>query len=296
MYRTKEAWTALAPAKLNLFFEVYGKRDDGFHEIASLALPIRLFDTLTLQARNDGKIEFECSIRSAGGNDIPLGNDNLVVQALELLQKKTQTDQGANVTLVKRIPSQAGLGGGSSDASAAILAATKAWNLKLSDRELSDLGAQIGSDCPIFFQNGASLSRGRGERIQAVNGFPQLYFVLLKPPEGLSTAKVYANCLPSHDGKIREVDNFITRLGRSSVGELGSRFFNRLESAARSVWPEFDDVRRQLTRLDCLAVRMSGSGTAFFGLCRSKKHADRVAARLRQRVPCNTEIFSVASF
>lgn len=293
LYQTDSGWTVQAPAKLNLFFEVYGKRTDGFHEISSLALPIRLFDTLTFQSNENGIIDFDCA---GGSDDVPTDQANIVVRSLSLLKKRTGTDRGATVRLFKRIPSQAGLGGGSSDAAAAILAANKAWNLSLSRQEMSDLGAEIGSDLPIFFQQGASLSQGRGEKTETVDGVPQLYFILLKPKEGLSTAEVYGQCMKSHDGRLRSIETMLSLLKTASVQEIGQGFYNRLEDPAAVIWPNFERTKTLLEQAGCLAVRMSGSGTAFYGLCRNRRHADQLAARLRQMLRNNEKVFSVAGF
>lgn len=292
LYQTDFGWVAQAPAKLNLFFEVYGKRNDGFHEISSLALPVRLFDTLTLQPNENGVIDFHCV---GGAEDVPTNQENIVVRALSLLRERTGTNQGATVRLFKRIPSQAGLGGGSSDAAAAILAANKAWNLGLLRQEMSDLGAEIGSDLPIFFQRGASLSGGRGEKTEPFDGMPRLYFVLLKPKEGLSTAQVYGQCMNLHDGRLRSVETMRSVLKTGSVSEIGREFYNRLEAPAAALWPNFVRTQTLLEQVGCLAVRMSGSGTAFYGLCRSKRHADSLAAKLRQRLHNGEEVYSIAS-
>ncbi|MDR2707045.1 MAG: 4-(cytidine 5'-diphospho)-2-C-methyl-D-erythritol kinase, partial [Planctomycetaceae bacterium] len=196
IYKSKTFWTAYAPAKLNLFFEVYGKRDDGFHEITSIALPIRLFDTLIFEPTEKEEIDFCCLNASS---DVPDNENNLVVRAIRLLQKRVGIIRGARIRLFKRIPSQAGLGGGSSDAATTLQTARLVWNLNISDKELLEIAAELGSDCPIFFHRNASISYGRGERIRSIGGFiPKLYFVILKPSEGLSTATVYNQCMSCH--------------------------------------------------------------------------------------------------
>src|SRR5262245_50458973 len=129
---TETGWTAETPAKINLFFEVLGKRSDHFHEIVSIAVPIRLFDTLSLELSDDPVIHFECF----DGKDIPLDDTNLVVRAARILQQRFHVRQGAAIKLTKRIPNQAGLGGGSSDAAATLWLASWAWNLDVSDAEL----------------------------------------------------------------------------------------------------------------------------------------------------------------
>jgi len=281
--------TAEAPAKINLFFEVLGKRSDNFHEIASVAVPIRLFDTLTFTATDNPAIQFEC----IGGNEIPLDDTNLIVRAAKTIQRRFNVQSGAAITLTKRIPSQAGLGGGSSDAVTALRLACRGWNLDVSDAELLPIAAEIGSDCPIFFYDVPTLSTGRGEQIQPLLPLPPLWFILLKPPEGLSTASVYAECMPLHDGQFRQPDNLITALSNGNVQEIGKHLFNRLEVPAQKLWHRFGKIKDQLLTAGCLAVQMSGSGTAFFGLCENDAHAEETFQRLHRELTQGHELFLV---
>jgi len=271
-----EPHTILAPAKLNLFFEIHGKRPDGFHEITSLACPIDCYDTLTFEPTEDDVLDFDCS---DGGTDVPTDETNIVVRALNLLKQETKTKCGAIVRLTKRIPSQAGLGGGSSDAVAALIVANRSWKLGLTPEELCRLAVTIGSDCPIFFQQGASISRGRGELIEPIE-LPSLHFVIIKPSEGLPTSAVYAECLKHHDGTVRQLESVLKPLKSGDLGEFGRQLFNRLESSAAALWNGYETTKRLFEQVDCLAVQMSGSGTAFFGLCRDDRHAERVTEKL----------------
>jgi 4-diphosphocytidyl-2-C-methyl-D-erythritol kinase len=288
--QTKTGWLVSAPAKLNLFFEVYGKRADSFHEIISVALPVRLFDTLTFEPIMEPKIDFACQ---GGTADVPTGEENIVVRALRHLCQRTGVERGARVRLFKRIPSQAGLGGGSSDAAAVILAARQAWNLNLSNTDLTNIAAELGSDCPVFFHQNASISWGRGEKIRPLQSTPKLYFVILKPDEGLSTAQVYAQCMPCHDKCFQKPKELLNALKYGNIDRIGQNFFNRLEEPAKSIWSRFGEIRQKLEQLDCLSIRMSGSGTAFYGLCRNFQHACRAAGQLRKQMKKNELVFAV---
>jgi len=289
---SKSGWIAETPAKVNLFFEVLGKRDDHFHEIVSIALPIRLFDTLSFDATDDSQIKFECI---GNRKDVPLDETNLVVRATRLIQQRFNVRQGAAITLTKRIPSQAGLGGGSSDATAALRLACRVWNLDVPDSELLPIAAEMGSDCPIFFYDVPTLSQGKGERIQPLPPMPTLWFVLLKPPEGLSTAKVYAECMPLHNGQFHQPDDLITALFSGDVLAIGQHLFNRLEVPAQKLWYRFGEVKNQLLAAGCLAVQMSGSGTAFFGLCKDETQAKEVFQRLHQEPTQGNEVFAAST-
>ncbi|MDR0869364.1 MAG: 4-(cytidine 5'-diphospho)-2-C-methyl-D-erythritol kinase [Planctomycetaceae bacterium] len=287
----REIWTVFAPAKLNLFFEVLGKRPDGFHEIVSVAVPVRLFDTLTFRESDTIRLTVH-----GGGTDIPTDERNIVVKALRKIQDAAGYSGGAAIRLFKRIPSQAGLGGGSSDAAAALQLARRAWKLKITDDELCRIAADVGSDCPLFFYNTATSGTGRGEIIQPLKLLNrQLHFVIVKPPEGLSTAEVYKNCMLLHGGQFRSAEKFLTEWNSGNVERIGNALFNRLEVPARHLWHRFDEVRAMFDGLDCLAVQMSGSGTAFFGLCRSKRHARFVVKELRRRSKSKDFIAAVES-
>jgi 4-diphosphocytidyl-2-C-methyl-D-erythritol kinase len=280
LQRSESGWRVDTPSKINLFFEVLGKRNDNFHEIVSIAAPIQLTDTLTFNATSDPHIHFRCI---GGSSDVPLDDANLVVRAATLLQQRYHVSQGAAITLTKRIPSQAGLGGGSSDASATLRLASRAWHLDVPDSELRTISAEIGSDCPIFFYDGPTIRTGRGDRIRPLPPIPPLWVVLLKPPEGLSTASVYAECMPLHDGDFRQPDDLLAALSSGDVRAIGQHLFNRLEVPAQKLWHRFGEIREQLLAAGCLAVQMCGSGTAFFGLCNDESHANEVLQRVSSR-------------
>ncbi len=189
------------PAKLNLFFEVLGKRADGYHEIETLMCPISLCDTLHFQGASGENVDLECSwgMASQGGSGfegVPRDSTNLVLRAVETIRRRTGTTQGAKLRLIKRIPTAAGLGGGSSDAAAALVAASIGWKLDLPLSELAALAAELGSDVPFFLHDGPAVCRGRGEQIEPVDGLGLLNFVVVRPPEGLATAAVYGACSP----------------------------------------------------------------------------------------------------
>lgn len=285
-----EVW---APAKLNLFLEVLGRRADGFHEIETLMVAVTVFDTICLVATHEDRIELACEMgagvcareRSSGAASSLLGEmperaDNLVVRALERLRDAAGVQAGARVRLVKRIPSAAGLGGASSDAAAALAAANIAWGLRWSRARLAQLAGDLGSDVPFFFGPGAAVCRGRGERIEPLQMPGRLHVVVVRPPEGLSTADVYRRCVPA-EGRPMTAGPLAETLRCGGWSRVGQHLHNRLESAAEQLTPWIGRLRRVFDRLDCLGHRMSGSGTSYYGISRNAGHARRVAARLR---------------
>ena len=275
-----------APAKLNLFFEVLARRNDGYHEIETLMCPIDLYDTLCFREEPSGQIDLQCErvlqpekCDGSRSCDLPEGGDNLVVRATEVLRSHAGVRSGAMLHLVKRIPIAAGLGGGSSDAAAALVAANEGWGLGCSRDELVQPAAELGSDVPFFLSGGPAVCRGRGERVEPVGGVGVLDFVVVCPPSGLSTAAVYGVCRPA--GEPRPLAPLLDALEQGDLEQAGRLLFNRLQSAAKTLSPWIERLQREFARLDCLGHGMSGSGTAYFGLCRHARHARREARRLQ---------------
>ncbi len=279
-----EVW---APAKLNLFLEVLAKRSDGFHEIETLMCPVNLCDTLYFEETSTGRIElsvheaFGRRSQQAHGDVLPEGTDNLVVRALRLLQERTGCGRGLRVRLTKRIPLAAGMAGGSSDAAAALLAANRLWQVGLDPQGLSCVAAELGSDIPFFFHRGAAICRGRGEKIESVALPTALHFVVVRPPSGLSTAKVFGACRPATTAQsIRPV---VEAWSRGHIDLLGRRLHNRLQPIAAGLCDDIGQLEEKFSELEVLGHQMSGSGTSYFGLCRGARHARRIAATLRSQ-------------
>lgn len=277
----------LAPAKLNLFLEVLARRADGYHEIETLMVAVSVYDTVEFTARADRALQVECDLgvrRQANAADdtlgqVPSGVDNLAYQAVDRLRRATGVAGGASLRITKRIPAAAGLGGASSDAAAALRAANTGWKLGWSLARLRELAATIGSDVPFFLGGGAAICTGRGEQIQPVGVPANLHFVIVRPPEGLSTAAVYRRCEPAKE--IRRAAPLIAQLQEGRTKELARYLFNRLQPAAARLTPWIERLQDEFERLDCVGHQMTGSGTSYFGICRHARHARRVAARLR---------------
>ncbi len=272
-----------APAKLNLHLEVLQRRADGYHELESLLVPIGLVDTLLFRPVGNGDIDFacECEGHQGGTAGLPESSDNLVVRALEMLRARTGRALGAVVRLVKRIPVGAGLGGGSSDAAAALVAGNLGWKLGFTLAELHELAAGLGSDVPFFLHGGPAVCRGRGEQVEPVSGLGRLHFVVCMPPASLLTRDVYGICEPvARSGAWQAL---LAALREGDLALAGRLLHNRLEEAAARLSPWVARLRREFARLDVLGACLSGSGTAYFGLCRSAWQARRVGALLQQR-------------
>jgi len=267
---------ALAPAKLNLYLEVLGRRPDGFHEIESLMATVDLFDELSFREHEDGAIALECDDPS-----LPVDGRNLVVRAAELLKTESGCRSGARITLKKAIPAQAGLAGGSSDAAATLAALDRLWGLNSPPGRLAELAGRIGSDVAFFLYGPSAVCRGRGERVERVSLPTPLHFVLAAPHVGLSTADVYRRLSPPRQP--RSIGPVLDALAHGGPAELGRSLFNRLQPVAESIRPELATVRDALADLDpplCGSL-MSGSGSAYFGLARDLDAAERAADALK---------------
>ncbi len=284
---TTGAVTLPCPAKLNLSLAVLARRPDGFHELESLMVPVDLADTLTLRLASSPGVSL--AVRFGGGlvtprgrplaRDVPSGAGNLVVRAVTALAEAAGLEPRLELELVKRIPSGAGLGGGSSDAATAIAAAAAAWNLDWSRERLAEIAAGIGSDVPWFFAGGPAIASGRGERVVAVPPFEPLAAVIACPATGLSTAAVYQACHPEPE-RAGEAERLAAAIAAGDLRQALPLVHNSLEAPARGLCGDIDRLLADLGRAGGLCPRLTGSGSACFTLCRTLAEAEAVSARL----------------
>ena len=276
-----------ARAKLNLSLAVLAKRPDGFHEIESLMVPVTLHDTLTIRTSDSSDVRL--TVRFGGRllepaaavlrRDVPTDDSNLVVRAARLLAAEAGETRGLEIDLVKEIPSGAGLGGGSSDAAAALVGAAEAWGIDWPRSRLATLAAQLGSDVPFFLEGGPAIASGRGERLVAVGGIPALHAVIACPAAGLSTAAVYTHCTP--DAAQRGAAERLA--GAFVAGDLGTAFaamHNTLEPPARALAADVSRLLDAMTAAWAVRPMLTGSGSACFALVRSEPEARGIAVRL----------------
>ena len=288
--------SVLAPAKINLFLELLGKRPDGFHELETVMVAVSLFDRLEVTPLTTPDVVLDCAWevgQVAQANrlgdvttylgDLPPAESNLVTRAVEKLQAEEGVTQGAKIVLRKRIPSASGFGGASSDAAAALLAANQVWNLGCSIDRLSEIAATLGSDIPFFLHagqlgSGQAVATGRGEKIKTFPG-NRLDLVLVRPEGGLSTAKVFQQCrIPEKPDSSADL---LARLQSDQRTSIPRALTNRLGTPARELSTKIDRVATLCEQLDVVAHQMSGSGSGYFAVCRNRPHALHVAGRLR---------------
>ena len=267
--------TRLSPAKINLTLWVGPLRDDGFHELESLVAQVGLYDEVSVAPRDDGRIVLSCDDPS-----IPTGDSNLVIRAAHALASFARIENPcAQMGLRKRIPAGAGLGGGSSNAAAALHLLNELWDLDLPAAKLAEIGATIGSDVPLFFSSPLCVMRGRGELIEPRDIKLGAWVVLVLPPVHCSTTAVYAawDRLPEHPQR-PPIDEILSQAGEP--GWLMEVLFNDLEPAAFAAYPELSKAHARLQQLAAGPVRMTGSGSAFFRLFAGRAEADGFARRI----------------
>jgi len=304
LHRQDSTWEVQAPAKLNLCLEVLGRRDDGYHEVETLMVPLRIHDSIRLVSEppsdgGQGSIHLQVVSPPVGPvtwSSVPLGHNNLTYRAVESLRQAAGVPFGARIHLMKRIPTEAGLGGGSSDAAAALVAANAAWNLNWNRTRLGQVASSIGSDVPFFLDGGAAVCRGRGEQVTRVPHATPLHVVVVRPPIGLSTGDVFGSFDATANGSegapavsresggrpSRRVADAVAALVAGRLADLGRLLFNRLGHPARRLTDWMDRLAYAFENyVDVAGHVMTGSGTAYFGLCRNAFHARRVAAILR---------------
>jgi 4-diphosphocytidyl-2-C-methyl-D-erythritol kinase len=268
----------LAPAKINLFLWVGERRADGLHEVSSVMQSVSLADELAVSP-SDG-ISLDVSPAGAAPED----ESNLVVAAVRALRGACSSGSGAALSLVKRIPAGAGLGGGSADAAAALVGLNELWGCRLSKKALEKLGASIGADVPFCVRGGTAGAIGAGERLGPLIVREPLWWVIAKPPGSQSTAEVYAR-FDELAGQ-RPGDSDPVELGdalaRGDLDRIAAALRNDLEEATVSLMPSMESMRASLTDAGALGAVMSGSGPAWCGLARDEAHAAEIASRLNE--------------
>ncbi|MFV1977017.1 MAG: 4-(cytidine 5'-diphospho)-2-C-methyl-D-erythritol kinase [Candidatus Scalindua sp.] len=263
-----------APAKINLFLEILGKRNDGYHEIETIMQEIDLADNLQFEEIQE-EVKLECSDKN-----IPLNQDNLVCKAANLILKECGIKKGVLINLEKKIPVGAGLGGGSSDAAATLKALNLLWNVGLSDGELMEFAAKLGSDIPFFIKGGTSLCGGRGEKISPVEVRGKMHYLVLFPHVHISTETIYKNLKIDLTKKRKDVSFFLDALRYSEVAGIGKLLFNRLEEVVFTTYPDLLKVQSSLKIFDFCGLSISGSGSAFFGLCNDRHQAEAIKSKV----------------
>jgi 4-diphosphocytidyl-2-C-methyl-D-erythritol kinase len=254
----KALYDVPAPAKLNLFLHITGRRPDGYHLLQSVFMLIDWCDTLHFELRTDGQIS-RADLKSAGGTaSEALPAEDLAVRAARALQAACGTSLGVHIGLEKNIPSQAGMGGGSSDAATCLLALQRLWGVRLPEKELRALALSLGADVPFFLSGGHAWVEGIGEDITPIS-LPAARFVVVKTPAGVSTPEIF------NAPGLKRDSRTATMLGFAAYadGQVFKFGHNDLQPVAQKLCPEIDQSMEWLESQQ-LSGRMTGSGSAVF--------------------------------
>lgn len=282
--------TIYAPAKINWFLNVLHLREDGFHEIQSLIQKVTLYDEISFAPSRDLVLETEAEI---------LLEENLIFKAARRLQDAYGVETGAKIVLKKNIPMGAGLGGGSSDAAAALTGLNELWALKRSTAELSRIAEQLGSDVPFFLHGPLSYAHGRGEILSPCKGEKSLNILLVKPSFNISTAWAYRTLADVRSGKreegfdredpeltkkavkVNNIRHFIRIFEKAELRGLNGVVLNDLESIVIKTFPVIAEIKDKLTGLGAEFSLMSGSGSTVFGVFNTRKEAEQASQRFK---------------
>lgn len=271
-----------ARAKINWTLDVVGVLENGYHDLDMLMQSVTLCDQMTMEDAD----ALSLSVRMGGGF-VPADESNLVLRAARALQEYASCTKGAKITLRKYIPVAAGMGGGSSDAAAALKGLNVLWGLGLSDDKLEKIGLSIGADVPFCIRGGLQRAQGVGERLTPVAMKRQLYIVAFQPCKGLSTKEVFTSL---HEDGIRDEDRPDNEraqqaLERGDVRLLGKSLGNVLEPVSRRLRPEIDKAILDIEAAGAVKARMTGSGSAVFGVFLHAGACRKAAQELQKTYP-----------
>lgn len=260
-----------ANAKINWALEVTGRREDGYHLLDMLMQPVSLCDELSAEEADEISLEIE-------GDPIAPGPENLIWRAAVALRSHAGIIKGAHIVLKKRIPSQAGLGGGSADCAAALRLLRRLWQIDVSDEELQGIGLKLGADVPFCLINRFSRVQGIGETVKPVGWAKEIALVILKPDEGVPTPKAFRVLDETFQQKPkRDLDSALNALSNGDWGNFARYAGNDLLGPALQIVPRIGECIELLKKHGALYADMSGSGSAVFGVFADMSKAQAAA-------------------
>jgi 4-diphosphocytidyl-2-C-methyl-D-erythritol kinase len=261
------------PAKVNLVLEILSKRADGYHEISTVLQAVDLFDRLTVEAAEGFSLV-------TTDPDLPAADGNVAMRAARALADAAGIGRGARIALDKRIPVAAGLGGGSSDAAATLVALNRLWALRWSAARLAEVAIGLGMDVPFVLGRGRALATGRGERLQSPPAEGGYALVLVNPKFPLSTRDVYGRVPAGWKAEPNGTREVMAALKTRSAARLAAVLTNHLEDVVAPTVPAIGHMKAALLAAGALGAAMSGSGPTVFGVARSLDHARQIRRRV----------------
>ncbi len=249
-------------AKINLSLRVLGKRPDGYHEVDTVLQTISLHDTITLSVTETPQIVLSCDDRS-----LPMGADNLVYRAAESLRSRFAPGRGARIRLVKRIPAQAGLGGGSSDAAVTLLALAHLWQVTAKEAELLEIAVALGVDVPFFLCGGTARATGAGDKLAPLRDAPDQFLLVIKANANIATSDAYRS-LKARSLTSAEAKTILSNSERGGISDIfdSKDFQNAFEPPVFKLAPEIKQAKVALIKAGAKTALLTGSGSAVFGI------------------------------
>lgn len=276
----QQSMTLRALAKINLALDVLGRRPDGYHEVEMVLQSISLHDLVSLRVGGKKEIHLTCT-----DPEVPQGPGNLAFEAARLLKERYSVEEGVSIFINKRIPKEAGLAGGSTNAAATLKGLNRLWHLGLKEEDLLTIGQELGADVPYCLQGGTCLARGIGERLTPLPAVPPFVVVLAKPPGGLATREVYQGFRMNKVKKRPDIQRLIRGVKGRSLSEITASMGNVLEAVSISLLPEIASIQTEMLALGARVSQMTGSGPTVFGIVSSEKEAAKVKRGLQQQFP-----------
>lgn len=292
------SYSLIAPAKINLYLEILGDRPDGYHELAMILQSIALADQIDLRPNGTDRFRILCS-----HPDVPKGQANLSYRAAMLMAEQFpaafEKFGGIDIHIQKNIPIGAGLAGGSTDGAAVLVGVDLMWGLGLTQGELQDLGARLGSDVPFCVAGGTAIATSRGEKLAHLSSLDNLHLVLAKYRSlSVSTAWAYQTYRQDFGhtylseseglaGRHQQVHSgaLVKAIGKRDAIAIGQHLSNDLEKVVLPTLPQVRELLEGIRKLDVLGAMMSGSGPTVFALAASQAHAERTSTDLRAMFP-----------
>ena len=263
-----------AYAKINLCLDVVGRRDDGYHELKMIMVPIDFYDVLEMNYATETTLELNRSY-------LPVNEKNTIIKAIRVMQEKYGFDDEFECRLAKHIPTRAGLAGGSADAAAAIRMMNRMLRLNLSMEEMIETGREVGADVPFCIMNKPALVEGIGEKIMPFKCSPDFDILLVKPRKGVSTKEAF-DIVDSSENEHPDCMKLMNALIMNDYEGVVSSLGNSLEPAAIQLVKEIRTVKNRLNEMGFDGVLMSGSGSTVFGITRNAQLLNDSMEQLRQ--------------
>ena len=267
-----------AYAKINLGLDVVGKREDGYHNVKMIMQTIRLFDRITLERNDSGRITLSTNLPY-----LPANENNLVYRALDIMREKYHIKDGIHADIHKRIPVSAGLAGGSTDAAAAFVGMNQMFELGVSQNTLMEYAVTLGADIPFCIMRGTALSEGIGEILTPLPPMPDCWFLVVKPVFSISTKAVYENLKLNQLSSHPDIDGMIEALRNEDLFGITSRLENVLEHVTKDLYPNIERIKECMLEKGAHGALMSGSGSTVFGIFTDRGKAERALDSCRDR-------------